>query len=508
MKRVEYNPDILNCLANLSSDEVFTSPELANKLIDLLPQELFSDPTIKFLDPGCKSGVFLREIAKRLLTGLEKRIPNLQERVDHIMKNQLYGIALTQLTAHTSRRTLYCSKRADGKYSVTEAFKNLDDDKAFKGNIKFGTKKHLWDGDKCKFCGASKSEYDRLDVKEQHAYLFIHTIKPEELFNMKFDVIIGNPPYQLSDGGAQASAKPIYHLFIENAKRLQPRYLCMIVPARWYAGGKGLDSFRADMIKDKHIRKLYDFSNSADCFPTLGERNIKGGICYFLWDKCNPGPCEIHTMVNDKCVAVSTRYLKEDGCDIFIRDPQGVSILNKVRAKKEKTFNTIVSTRKPFDLATNFKDYDSSRRAESQYVLYANKTIGYIDPYKITKNKEWINKYKVLMPEAIGNGDVASDRLKPILAGPGTLCTETYLVYGPFENEEIANNVISYINTRFFHYLLSLKKITQHTTQSCYEFIPTQDFNESWTDEKLYAKYGFAEEEIEYIKNTVWPEKE
>lgn len=508
MKKVDYNPDILNCLANLSSDEVFTSPELANKLIDLLPQSLFSNPNTTFLDPGSKSGVFLREIAKRLIEGLKDVYPDLQERIDHIMEKQLFGIATTQLTAHVSRRTLYCSKRADSKYAITEVFKNRDEKVAFKGNIKYGSHEHTWKNGSCVFCGATEEEYSRLSSQEQHAYLFIHTLNPKEIFKMKFDVIIGNPPYQLSDGGAQASAKPIYQHFITNAKKLQPTYLCMIIPARWYAGGKGLDAFRSEMINDTHISKLYDFSNSADCFPTLGDRNIKGGICYFLWDKNHDGPCDVFTMVGDKCKNTSRRYLKEDGVEIFIRDAEGLSVLNKVKNFKEESFCSIVSTRKPFGMATNFTDYTLNRKNNNQYELYANKTIGYVDADKITRNQDWVFMHKLLMPEAIGNADVARDRLKPIYSEPGSCCTETYLVFGPFESKKQCDNCCSYIGTRFFHYLLSLKKITQHTTQKCYEFIPIQDFNEPWSDEKLFKKYGLTKEEIEYIENTVWPVEE
>lgn len=493
MNKINYNPDVLTCLANLSNDEVFTPPTIVNQMLDTLPAEIWSNSKAKFLDPFSKSGVFLREIAKRLIDGLKKEIPDLQDRVNHIMLNQIYGIAITELTSLLSRRSLYCTKLANSDKSITNIFKSSN------GNIAYERIEHTWENGKCKYCGASEDIYDREEELESHAYLFIHNKNPFK--DMQFDVIIGNPPYQLNDGGAQASAKPIYHLFVQQAKKLNPRYLCMITPSRWFAGGKGLDEFRNEMLNDKRIRVIHDFIRADDIFPGV---EIKGGVSYFLWKRDNKGLCKVYTYSEGKLISESERPLLEKNAETFIRYNEAIPILRKVQKFNEKSFSEIVSSRKPFGFPTNFKDYKKNNFNNS-IKLYANQKVGYIDKNQILLNKNWVSLYKVLVPVAIGVGNLRTDWIKPILAERNTCCTETYILLGPFQNKKEAENLTSYTQTKFFHLLLALRKISQHTTSKVYQFIPMQDFSEEWTDEKLYKKYGLNEEEISFIESMIKP---
>lgn len=490
-----YNPDVLSCLANLSNDEVFTSPQLANKVLDLLPKEIWCDSSVTFLDPVTKTGVFLREITKRLLKGLEGEIPDLQQRINHVLNYQVWGIAITELTALLSRRTLYCSKKANGKYSIDDMFDTPD------GHIHYEAIEHMWAGGKCVYCGASKEQYDRDSSLENYTYEFIHTYHPERIFNMQFDVIIGNPPYQLSDGGFGKSAAPIYQKFVEQAQKINPRYISMIIPSRWFGGGKGLNDFRASMLSDKRIRQLVDFENANDCFPGV---DLAGGVCYFLWDRDHPGQCEVKSVVNGN-EYISTRDLDE--FKIFVRNSRAVPIIRKVLSFKEPTMDKQVSSRKPFGLATNVRP-----RQKGDIVLHWQNGEGKFPSAEVTNGREWIKKYKVICAKTAYDHAGSPDKngmrkvfTKINILAPNVVCTETYLVAGVFDSEEEAFNLKTYMETRFFRFLVSQFMVSQDITKDRFSFVPIQDFSQEWNDEKLYRKYGIDVEEQAFIESVIRP---
>jgi site-specific DNA-methyltransferase (adenine-specific) len=495
LKTVNYNPDVLNCIANLSSDEVFTPPALANRMLDMLPAELWSDEKATFLDPGCKSGVLLREIAKRLINGLDKKFPDLQKRLNHIYTKQLYGISITDLTALLSRRSLYCSKNADGIYSVCSGFKAAD------GNIQFKRVKHRWKESRCVYCGASQEAYDRGPELETHAYGFIHTEIPEELFNMKFDVIISNPPYQMgSDGGTRDM--PIYNKFVEQAKKLNPRFLSMVIPSRWMASGLGLSEFRQKMLQDRHVRKLVDYPVASEIFPGV---EIKGGVCYFLWQRDSEGDCEVTTIRGNDVDGPISRNLGE--YDVFVRDSRALDILRKVQRKNEPSLIDILSVDKEFGWTSNFSKFHDSQKPNDVAIFYIRKTkrgMGWIARKAIEKSTELVDTWKVMIPQAYGAGEGIPHQIlgQPFVAPNPSVCTQTYL-FVHVNSKTAARSVESYIRTRFLRFLVSLRKITQHATRSTYKWVPQQSWDCIWTDKELYKKYGLTKDDIAFIESRV-----
>jgi site-specific DNA-methyltransferase (adenine-specific) len=490
-----HKPDILDCIANLSSDEVFTPPKLADKVLDLLPAEVWSNPDLKWLDPACKTGVFLRQIAYRLMVGLKDEFPDENARREHIFRNMLYGMPITSLTALMSRRSLYTSKDASGEKSIVKFSDPV-------GNLPFTPRNHTFRNKKCIYCGQSEENgigtRDAAGELETHAYQFIH-LTEKETENMKFDVIVGNPPYQLSDGGFGASAAPIYQHFVNQAKKLNPRYMSFIIPSRWFAGGKGLDDFRSQMLADRRIRELIDYPNASDCFPGV---QIEGGVMYFVWDREYMGDTNIRTILGDEELPPMKRPLNE--YDTFIRWNEAVPILRKVQSRNEETLDKKVSSRKPFGLATNFDDFDQINNPD-KIKIYANKRTGYIRQERVQVNKQWVNKYKVLIGMAYGGGGVFPYKVvnDPIITETPSCCTETYLVVDVFGDEAKAKNFENYVKTRFFRFLVMLKKNTQHLSKDRFSFVPDLPMNEPWTDKKLYARYDLTPAEIKFIESMI-----
>jgi site-specific DNA-methyltransferase (adenine-specific) len=513
------NPDVLTCIANLSNDEVFTPPELANRMLDTLAEawaaanggaDIWADKTVRFLDPCTKSGVFLREITIRLTKGLADEMPGLEERVNHILTNQVYGIGITYLTSMLARRSLYCSKHAKSKHSIGKSFASDD------GNIWFKRTEHTWVDDKCEYCGANRRDYDRGEGLETHAYAFIHTrdIKTRlaELFggDMQFDVIIGNPPYQLGQSGGEAVggfAMPIYQEFVKAAKSLDPRFLVMVTPSRWFAGGRGLDEYRSEMLADKRIRALVDFPDAAEAFPGT---QIKGGVSYFLWDSSWNHVCEVTTIHGGGPTSPPMkRYLS--AYDVLVRRNEAVPILEKVlKVNKKDGYGNLaekVSAIQPFSIRTNFRGAEKRTGMKRPVLLIGNNSETYIERADVPRNDAWIDEWKVLLGAAYGAGDSFPHQIYnyPIIARPETACTETYLVIDRFKKELQAKRFAAYLRTRFVRFLVSLRKYTQHLYNERFQFVPDLPMDQEWTDEMLYKKYGITKDEIAFINSMIRP---
>ena len=506
------NPDVLTCIANLSNDEVFTPPEFANRMLDTLTESwaadnsganIWEDPTVKFLDPCTKSGVFLREIARRLTEGLAIKMPDLEQRVNHILSEQVFGIGITQITSLLARRSLYCSKNANGQHSIAQTFVNDD------GNVWFKRLEHDWDEGSCRYCGAPKEIFDRREGLETHAYAFIHSdnikTRLNEIFgrNMQFDVIIGNPPYQMTGGGGGFDSS-IYHLFVEQALRMEPRFLSMVIPARWMAGGHGMHEFRSDMLCSGKLKELFDYPDSKAVFPSV---KIEAGICYFLWDSSHQGTTNVTTLRGENVIGPLQRDLRE--FDVFVRDHQAVAILKKILTRKMPMVSEGLTGVEPFKWASNFADYLAEPKRGYLPVYYAQhgkRGIGWVNRDQVEKNQHLIDSWKVLIPKAYGAGVTSPHPIlgKPILAPSPSVCTGTFIFFH-FASESEAKSFKTYYTTKFFRFLVSLRKITQDAVRGTFAWVPQQSWDRDWTDQELYKLYDLTTEQIQHIESIIKP---
>lgn len=498
-------PDILEVISDLSNEEVFTPPEVARSLLAQLPTEVWVNPDLRWIDPFSKTGIFLREITRGLLVGLKEVIPDEKERLEHILRKMVFGVAVTELTSLMTRRSVYCSRNAGSPKSAVQMDKP-------QGNIVFGRLEHEFLNRKCGECHAAEAIYGSTDVNvENHAYALLHQRGRElisEEIGMKFDIVVGNPPYQIEVDEAGQNINPLYHLFIHQAKQLAPKYISMVIPSRWMAAGKGLGNFRQEMLGDTRLKKISDFPDAEDVFPGVG-KTIEGGICYFLWDRDYSGPCEFQSIQKGSVKDKSTRYLND--YDVLVRNSQSIVILEKVLKKNLPPVSEIVSTRDPFGpaLSSNFKNYSLERNSASDLVLYMNKgstrLSAFVSDKLVTRNQQLVDAWKVFVPKARGVTKSGPDVVigTPILAEPGSVCTLTYLAIGPFETKQHAQHFVEFLQTRIGRFLISLRKPTQDTTQSSYQWLPLLDLSKSWTDDKLASLFDLNESDLAFINERI-----
>ncbi len=503
-----HRPDILECLANLSSDEVFTPPAFARGMLDRLPDRVWRDPSLKWLDPCTKSGIFLYEAAQRLMEGLKSEIPDYRDRREHIYRNMLYGIAISELTGLISRRTLYhCKDASLGAYSIVR-FDNPE------GNIRFPEVQFEGKGEKRIHFGVSKAKKRIEEGREAHIYPFLH-MSLREIFeedNMHADIIIGNPPYHMQDGGGTGkSAIPLYNRFVEKAKEMDPELLTFVIPARWYAGGKGLDNFRSEMLSDTKISILVDYPRSGDVFPDV---DIAGGICSFLRDKNHQGDCLV--LPNGETRGATLRRL--DAHQVFVRDSRDVAILEKVLKKTKAqgwdVMSSVVRPRNFYGLqAHKLPESISDEQFSSEATMLVTKDGDkYIPKDAVSKNADTINHWKVIISKTSSEHAGESNKQglrnvisKPRVIPPNSACTETYLIIDLFQQHEPAGRLLDYLKSRIFRYLLYLKTPTHNISQACFGFVPQLPLDRNWTDEILYKLFELDSSEIAHIESKIKP---
>lgn len=439
----------------LSDSEIVTPASVADEMVSILPfEELDEKGDVKFLDIASKQGEFSIALCRRF-----------GEKV----KARLYAIPTSTL-AYEFTRKIYTLLGVPIENIFTDF-----------------------------------TSYDLIGEKKNKIM--------QKLTDMKFDVIVGNPPYQRNDGGGMGSSAPaIYNYFVDAARALSPKYICVIIPSRWFTGGRGLDEFRDSMLNDKHIRILHDYPDASECFPGV---EIKGGVSYFLRNSDDEGLCNIVTH-NGNNINIVERPMREQNSGIFIRDSEVINILRKVQNLDEQSFSDIISANDPFGY--DIRENNSYRRVKPDFVLtpfndsikfyyngWRKYGVGYIKRETVRRNIDWIDSYKVLIPKAWGIGDPKVDWITPFIVEPGSCCTETYLVIGPYKSKQVAEHVVSYMQTKLFHLLVSIVKITQNAMQKAYSIVPMQDFSKSWTDAELYKKYGLTSDEIAFIESTIKP---
>ncbi len=331
--------------------------------------------------------------------------------------------------------------------------------------------------------------------------------------NMKIDAVVGNPPYQVMDGGAQASASPVYNLFVDVSKKTKAQYISMIMPARWYAGGRGLDEFRITMLNDKCIKRLDDFTNPELVFPGT---NIRGGICYFLRDINYDNSLGLVRVVTHEREGISSDTMRPmliDGTETFIRDEQAISILAKVKDNTSQFMDEWISPLRPFGFRGYFVN-DEAFHSSPDVLLKPITCIGkgrqkgYVERELIKVHKDWIDAWKVIMPRANNIGtELNDDNLNAFVGNPQTICTESYLVIGGNSslNERECINICKYLKTKFARFMHRMAKSSQDATSKTFSFVPLQDFTKSWTDEELYKKYKLSDEEVQFIESMIKP---